>query len=124
MAEFEIGNLYEINKDLMKNETPLDPILLNRKCQEVGEWLCEREYSMLLCHEQRDYSVFNTCADDALTEAASRDLRDSLTNRGTVVAIDKQPDGNYEIWIRNVETQENYCYYLFDYTFGIINVGE
>ena len=38
------------------------------------------------------------------------------------LAIDLQKDGNYEIWIRDKKTKENFCYYLFDYSFGIIEV--
>ena len=44
----------------------------------------------------------------------------TLVNRGQVLSIDKQEDGNYEIWIRDPKTKENFVYYLFDYSYGII----
>ena len=31
MAEIELGNLYDMNKELMKKEPVLDPILFNKK---------------------------------------------------------------------------------------------
>ena len=62
-------------------------------------------------------------------EAAVRDeiapeLSETLMNRGKIIFIDKQPDDNYEIWIRDPETNENFAYYLFDYSFGIVDCRE
>ena len=53
-------------------------------------------------------------------EGTIKELIPTLTNRGQVLSIDKQNDGNYEIWIKDFNTKENFVYYLFDYTFGII----
>ena len=111
-------SLYDVNKNLMANETPLDTILLNRKIIEVANCMTAKEYWMLLCNERKDYSVFKIENPNNLIE----ELTITLTNRGQVLSIDKQEDGNYEIWIRDYNTQENFVYYLFDYTFGIIKV--
>ena len=35
MSEINLGTVYDINKQAMKNEKPLDPILLNKKLDEV-----------------------------------------------------------------------------------------
>ena len=53
-------------------------------------------------------------------EGSLDEFRPTLLNRGQVLSIDKQEDENYEIWIRDPETKENFVYYLFDYSFGII----
>ena len=34
----ELGTLYDFNKSAMKNEKPLDPIVLNRKISEIAQW--------------------------------------------------------------------------------------
>ena len=64
MAELNLGTLYDFNKEAMKNEKPLDPIQFNLKVNEVAVELQEREaqYWMLLCHERRDYTIFNIIA--------------------------------------------------------------
>lgn len=113
MAEINLGTLYDFNKQAMTNEKPLDPILFNTKIKEIG---FDSHWLMLLCHERKDYTVFHLISKEGWREA----LKETLNNRGYVLAIDKQEDGNYEIWIRDFETDENFVYYLFDYQYGIV----
>ena len=41
MAEIELGTLYEMNKEMMKKEPPLDPIQYAKKINEsVGRYHC------------------------------------------------------------------------------------
>ena len=117
--EIDLGiTLYDVNKDLMAKENPLDPIDFNKKIKEVSETIAKKEYWMLLCNERKDYSVFKIENINNIT----KELTETITNRGQVISIDKQEDGNYEIWIRDNITKENFAYYLFDYSFGIIIV--
>lgn len=129
MAEVNLGTLYDFNKEAMKNEKPLDPIMLNAKVEEVAEdiWYvvddCGLQYWMLLCHDRRDYTLFNILgAVDA--EPIVKELRPTLLNRGQVISIDKQPDEAWEIWIRDIETNENFAYYLFQYDNGVIEIND
>ena len=129
MAEVELGSLYDFNKQLMKNEKPLDPIAFNTKIKEIGIELwelmedCGVQYWMLLCHECRDYTLFNIIgAVDA--DPIIKELKLTLTNRGQILAMDKQPDGAWEIWIRNIDTDEDSAYYLFNYQQGVIEINE
>ena len=122
MAELSLGTLYEFNKDAMNNIQPLtekekdDAIF--KLAMDIGRDCKRNPYYMLLCHERRDYTVFKI--DDSTHSGLTRDIKDSLHNRGTILAIDKQPDGAYEIWIKDIMTSENFVYYLFNYTYGMI----
>lgn len=129
MAEVNLGTLYDFNKEAMKNEKPLDPIMFNTKTQKVAEEIwelmedCGDQYWMLLCHDRRDYTLFNILgAVDA--DPIVKELRPTLLNRGQVISIDKQPDGAWEIWIRDIETNENFAYYLFQYDNGVIEIND
>lgn len=116
---------YEANKQLMKKERSLDPIELNLKIIDIREILLENgvpNYLMLLCNERKDYTIFefkNT--DITALKNFEKDFRECLINRGTVLTIaEKENENNvWEIWIRD-EKEENFCYYLFDYSEAVL----
>ena len=61
-SEVSLGNLYDMNKQLMDKE----PILSEDAISEAKEKMAgqffnkiEQKYYMLLCNEQRDYTLFN-----------------------------------------------------------------
>lgn len=118
MAEITLGNLYEFNKSAMSQMKILDPIAFNIGTEKVIKDLSERKskYWMLLNNERKDYTVFNIKTKEGTLSA----FREALQNRGNLVDIDLLDDNNYEIWIRDPETEENFVYYLFDYSFGMI----
>lgn len=115
-------NLYEFNKENMKQIKPYDPIALNQMCKQTAEEIWESNkpaYWMLLCRERNDYTVFrisNNLEDLYLA------LVECLANRGQVLDITKQEDNNYEIWIKDTLLNECFVYYLFDYNEAIIEV--
>ena len=129
MAEINLGNLYDFNKEAMKNEKPLDVIQFNLKTTEVAQDMWDNmedygiQYWMLLCHDRRDYSLFNIIG-AVDNEPIVKELRPTLMNRGQILSIDKQPDGAWEIWIRDNETEENFAYYLFQYETGVIEIND
>ena len=43
----------------MKNEPILDLIIYSKKADEVVKHFNKSTYCMLLCHERRDYTIFN-----------------------------------------------------------------
>lgn len=123
MAELDLGmNLYEFNKQGMNQFDPIDPILLYTEIEDMAKEMLfatlKAKYWMLLCHERRDYTIINLIKPrlDTLTN----DIKETLTNRGQVLSIDKLDDDSFEIWIRDFDTKENFVYYLFDYTYGVI----
>lgn len=110
--------LYDMNKQAMNQEKPLDIIALHVKTKEMISDIYHRKipYWMLLCKERNDYTVFIPLTEDG----TYNDMLETLNNRGQVLSIDKQGDGNYEIWIRDKDTQDNFVYYFFDYQFGVV----
>ena len=112
-------NLYDYGKQIMSAETPMDPIIFHSKIKELADnFIKPNKYYMLLCHERRDYTILNV----KRKERDIQSIEEMIMNRGLVLTIDKQPDGNYEIWIRDFHTNENFVYYLFDYTEGVMEV--
>lgn len=120
MGEITLGNLYDFNKQAMTREEPLDAILLNRATEELVNHMRKYKYTMLLCRERNDYTIFfnNTHK----YEQAIKEVRETLMNRGLILAIDLQDDGAYEIWIRDIDTGENFVYYLFDYSNAVVEI--
>ena len=123
MSDIILGNLYDINKKAMEQVKPYDPFILNQECKKIAKeiWNINRlpSYWMLLCRERNDYTIF--LLEDSINDFKSA-LIDCFNNRGKVLDITKQPDNNYEIWIRDFDTKENVAYYLFDYNSAIIEV--
>lgn len=122
MAEITLGDLYQFNKSAMSQIKPLDPIAFNKAINEVASYIVDesvlhdKKYWMLLNNERKDYTVIHPFTVDGMAS----ELAETLTNRGAVLDATKQEDGSYEIWIRDPETDENFVYYLFDYTNGIV----
>ena len=80
---------------------------------------------MLLCHELRDYTLFNLDKTNSWKTAkpqtiytAVEDILECMTNRGHLLVIDQQEDGSWELWIRNPEGC--FAYYLFPYREAVL----
>lgn len=110
--------LYDMNKQAFNQEKPLDIVALHIKTKEMITDIFNRKipYWMLLCKERSDYTVFIPLT----LEGTYNDMLESLQARGDVLSIDKQEDENYEIWIRDFDTKENFVYYFFNYELGVI----
>lgn len=124
MAELEIGTLYDMNKSLMAKEPLLDAIEVNQKIKDMIVDFYNFNYLMLLCNERRDFTIFKLrpITSEEISNKFFEDMKETILNRGNVISIDKQPDGAYEIWIRDLITNENFVYYLFDYSNAIVEV--
>lgn len=122
-AEVSMGNLYDMNKQLMEHE----PVATEEEIKVAKEHLREylthnfkQKYFMLLCHELRDYTMFNLDKTDTWRMAkadtimtAANDIIECMTNRGELLVADQQEDGAWELWIRNSEGC--FAYYFFPY---------
>lgn len=128
MAEIELGTLYDMNKELMKNEPVLDPVLLNKKIAEISKCMqyncdyLDKHYWMLLCHDRRDYTIFNVISAEDKDDIEF-ELGPTLVNRGKVLSIDDNGENCWEIWIRD-NLDENFAYYLFNYDDAAIEINE
>lgn len=122
MAEIGMGTLYDWNKSAMEQIKGLNATELKDKLREIKNKLFNQgKYYMLLCHERRDYTVFNLIREAIghdVSKKASNELKECLENRGTILSIDDQHNGSWEIWIRNDEGV--FCYYLFSYDNAVI----
>ena len=124
-TEFSLGTLYEMNKDLVEKK---EPVLSKEKIEERKKILIDYikriggKYYMLLCKEKSDYTVFhlNNFSENSYSNCANIFIN-TLLNRGDIKGIDltKNEDA-IEIWI-SIDG-ESYCYYFFDYTFGVAEV--
>ena len=131
MAEVELGTLYEFNKQLSNQMPVLNELEIAGRWDRLKEWFQYSidKYAMLLCNEQRDYTLFADVSqnDECYPQLAS-DVIECLQNRGEIVSIDPAEGNAWEIWIRiNEGTGEedkfaDYCYFLFNYDMGVIEV--
>ena len=127
-AEVSFGNLYDINKQLMEQEPEISSEELQTAKENLREWLTHnfnQKYFMLLCHELRDYTLFNLDKTDTWKMAkpqtiftAAEDIIECMTNRGTLLVVDQQEDGVWELWIRN--SSGCFAYYLFPYGTAVL----
>ena len=58
MSEVSLGSMYDINKNLMNKENALSLNKINTIIKELIPFFTKGTYFMLLCHERRDYTVF------------------------------------------------------------------
>ena len=122
-SEVSLGNLYDVNKQLMEKESPITKEERKLAKNHLVTWLMNnfnQKYLMLLCHEIRDYTMFNlnktstTIALPIVTaDQVAEDIFECMTNRGQLLAIDQTEENAWEIWIRNPEGC--FAYYLFPY---------
>lgn len=126
--EVALSNLYDMNKQMMLQEEPLTGDEIHTIVEELKEWFstCYNEkYFMLLCHDRRDYTLFNLdktsswkVAPTSVISDSALDVTRCLTNRGTLLSLELQPDGVWEAWIRIED--ECFAYYLFPYGEAVI----
>lgn len=123
--EIEFGTLYDINKNIVKqNEVKLSEGLLNSKKEIIKNFLNTQNhfYYMLLCNERKDYSIFDF--KDFKTPTRCMDcakclVDECLKNRGEIRGIDLTKDKTaIEIWM--IIDDEAYVYYFFPYDNGVI----
>lgn len=130
----ELGTLYDMNKNIVeKSVEALSEKEMQNKKNLIIDFINQsnNEYFMLLCNENKDYTVFhrNKKTDNGefldLCEGYSGDrlekvlIDECLPNRGRTKSIEiAQDNGAVEIWI-SIEG-ESYCYYLFPYDTAII----
>jgi hypothetical protein len=118
MSEVSMGTLYEFNKSAMSKDKKMSSFKLTETLNKMIPFFSEHTYFMLLCHEQRDYTVFRLSSTEK-EKNAIQDLKKCLINRGDILYIEKENINNaYEIWMR---IEDNiYVYYLFPYDEAII----
>lgn len=123
MADITAGNMYEINQSLMENEPKMGKPMIAKKTKDLGKYITEtkNKYYMLLCKEIADYTILhlNGCEKETPQDV----VIECLQNRGTLYAIDKNPDtGGIECWIRSNTDDIMRMYAFFPYDAAIVEV--
>ena len=124
MAELSMGTLYDANKQLMSNKQfkPLNHLELaaaQQKIEDFFNWKCDC-YGMLYCKDRSDITIFHMYENQNPNPPAiaAKECIGCCTDRGEILSIEKQPDDNFEIWIRI--DGEAFAYYLFPYDNAVI----
>lgn len=121
----ELGTLYDINKTIiLQTEHELTEGQLNSKKEIIKNFLNKNinNYFMLLCNEQKDYTVFDfkeNKNNERCMDCAKCLIEECLIPRGEIRSIELTKDKNaIEIWL--IIDKEAYCYYFFPYDNGVI----
>lgn len=124
-ATVELGTAYDINKQLIsKYEKEITSDDYNNLSDKFIEYIDTNidNYFMLLCNEEKDYTIFHLPDDEKVIDAenkAFKELKECLFNRGKLYGFDITEDKQaIEIWIK----KENgmHCYYFFSYGNAVI----
>ena len=123
MSDVVMGTLYDLNKSAMSAAKTLNiKETIEKNDKELFKFFSMNKYSMLLCNEQKDYTVFAMTSNkgrDSQVETAKEELYTCLSNRGELLSFEKTEDGiAFEIWLRINE--EIFVYYLFPYNEAVL----
>ena len=127
--EIKGPTLYEFNQQAYNSVKPLTKKELTDELSGIFEWVNERKdkYTMLLCHELRDYTILHYNKDDkkSYKNAIMKDLLECLINRGDTLDIRYVQDQDaWQIWSRKYGDDEpvNHMYMLFDCESFVVEV--
>lgn len=110
-------NMYDMAKQLVENETPLDAISLNKEYIRIAEEMLSNnntKFFFLICPDNRQY-VMLQITENSTVDTIRQNLTKIFQNRGTVFFIDKEKFGIVEFWVKDIFTGENYMYQLTPY---------
>lgn len=118
-------SLYELNKQVMAQLPPQDMEHLKKQLTSVATWFStfkpEIRWFILLCREKADYTVFHINSSDFYQ--ALKELKLTINYRGELMAVNFIHGENaFEIWIRDINTQEVSMYMLFNCAPMIIEI--
>lgn len=131
MAELNMGTIYDVNKSVMNTRIEgtneykfkaLNHVELagaQKKIEDFFNWKCDC-YGMLYCRERSDITIFHMYENQNPNPPAiaAKECIGCCTDRGQLISVEEQPDGNYEFWIRI--DGEPFAYYLFPYDNAVI----
>lgn len=133
MAELSMGTIYDANKSIMniriegtneykfKQLNHVEMAGAQKQLEDFFNWKCDC-YAMLYCKERSDITLFHMyeTQNPNPPALAAKECLGCCTDRGELLSVEEQPDGNYELWIRI--DGEPFAYYLFPYDNAVIEV--
>lgn len=115
-------SLYELNKNIMEN-VPKEAIPTEEQLIEaINKYDNHSNYYMLLSNQIKYYTVFERIVEhgplkiDCLNNFAQEVIL-CLQDMGEIVGVSEEP-GALEFWVKTKNGPE--CFYLFDYSQGIV----
>lgn len=131
MAELTMGTIYDANKALLNTKVEgtneykfkqlnhLQMAAIQKQLEDFFNWKCDC-YAMLYCRERSDITLFHMYENQNPNPPAiaAKECLGCCTDRGELLSVEEQKDGNYEFWIRI--NGEVYAYYLFPYDNAVI----
>lgn len=113
--DVSLGNLYDINKQLMATMPEMTDAEINLITPQLEEWFNWKldGYAMLLCRERYDFTIFHLYEkqNPYPQKVAVSELFELLKERGKILSIEKADESSWEIWIKIEE--EAFAFYLF-----------
>lgn len=112
-----LGNLYEINQTAYAKEPLMTKEAIEKKQEEITEYFQNHSntYFMLLCNERKDYTVIKLNHSNVQSAAdAAAAIIECLSNRGSIIEIEKQDNGAYECWIKRSKLAHMYALFPYD----------
>ena len=116
--------LYELNKTIIAALPDISEEEIEEGLEAINEFdeIVSAKYYMLLCKELSYFTVLRRrkikCEDATLAEA----FMSCLKSFGTIKSIEIKPeDSAVEIWMKKDE--DVFCFYLFNYTAGVVEFG-
>lgn len=122
MADVALGNLYELNQQIMAQLPPQDQNTMNHNWTVIGDWFGKgkQRWFMLMCKERSDFTMFHI-TDNQFTKGVM-ELQEVLRERGEILAIQYlHGEDAFEIWIR--ESKDTvYMFMLFEAEWMIVEI--
>ena len=113
--EVSLGNLYDINKQLMVTMPEMTDAEIDLVTPQLEDWFKWEPdgYAMLLCRERYDFTVFHLYEkqNPHPHKVAVSELFEVLNERGKILSIEKTEESSWEIWIKI--DKEAFAFYLF-----------
>lgn len=112
-----LENLYEINQTAYAKEPLMTKEAIEKKQEEITEYFQNHSntYFMLLCNERKDYTVIKLNHSNVQSAAdAAAAIIECLSNRGSIIEIEKQDNGAYECWIKRSKLAHMYALFPYD----------
>ena len=113
--------LYDLNKNIMKQQTPLDDNELYEAIENILAF-CEEQknrYYMLLCHELRYFTLFDYQSSLGLNlPNIEEEVIGCAHDIGSILSVE-EGENAIEIWVKT-EEDEVFVMYFFPYDRGVI----
>ena len=125
MAEITMGTLYDANKQIMNDKKHFGPLshlelaAAQEKIEDFFNMKCDC-YGMLYCKDRSDITIFHMYENQNPNPPAiaAKECILCCLDRGELISVEEQPDGNWEFWIRIGD--DAFAYYLFPYDNAVI----